>query len=274
MAEKISWTPAWTDEKLFKTVLAQNSGLFKKFFRTLIRGSTWKVSFSPFEYSYHSTDSTSDSEPLYFQKEADFAQHLEVKSIEDVTKELENTSKQNKPFVTQIETTLISSLSIVEYCRFALNYLLNVPEIPRAQKNEILKLISLPDGLLKEKIVMNERSENGFPFALADKYVNPILHLHPDLIDIIHRLAVEEKILLKNNFREQLFFVYFNYNKKVFSKVLPVYFPVTAKESLPNELKPFPCRVIGIVSYNENLPLATEEKNHYFIRAVSLLKQV
>jgi len=255
---EIRWAPIWTDEKLIKPVLIQTSNFFKK----IKKGSKLKLSFPYFKYEYQPVH-----QELYFQKEVDLAEHLEIKSIKEILDQI-NKVKPFKPFITQIEETLIFSLDLPEYFRFILRYLLKIPEIPNDQKREIRVLASLPREVLQEKILKSGASQKPFPFALVDKYVKPVLPLYPELGKTITELAVKEKIGIKNSFRGKDFFVYFVSIENKPSD-FAVYFPTSAKQSLPN-LGEFKARIIGIVSYTANLPLGIKKGMPFFIRAVSL----
>ncbi len=252
------WAPIWTDERLIKPVLMQTSNFFQK----IKEKGKLKLSFPYFEYEYEPTH-----QELYFQKEVDLAEHLEIKSIEEILDQISKL-KPFKPFITQIEEKLILPLDLPEYFRFILNYLLRIPEIPKDQKKEIRVLASLPREVLQEKILKSGATQSPFPFALADRYIKPILPLYPELGKTITELAVKEKIAIKNSFRGEEYFVYFvSFENK--PSDFAVYFPTSAKQSLPN-LGEFTARVIGIVSYTANLPLGTKKGMPFFIRAVSL----
>jgi hypothetical protein len=260
MEAEIRWAPIWTDEKVIKAVLAQTDNFFKK----LKEKGTLKLTFPYFEYGYQPIE----GQELDFQKEVDLAEHLEIMSTKEVFEEIGGL-KFFKPFVTQIEVGLIAPLDLPEFFRFILNYLLDVPEIPARQKDEIKALTSLPREILQDKILKSGNREKPFPFALADKYVLPILPIYPNLPIIIQGLAVNEKKIITNSFKGEKFFVYYQkFEDKPFQD-FPVYFPVNAKDSLPNTGE-FNCRIIGIVSYNTNLPLGLKKGNPFFLRAVSL----
>lgn len=86
--------------------------------------------------------------------------------------------------------------------------------------------------------------------------------------EIITNLAVKERIAVTNSFRGEDYFVYPIKTGERPSQLM-VYFPVSARNSLPN-VGEFKCRVIGIVSYTPNLPLGARQGTPFFIRAVSL----
>ncbi|MEM2842183.1 MAG: hypothetical protein QW201_02660, partial [Thermoproteota archaeon] len=152
--------------------------------------------------------------------------------------------------------------------RFIINYLSKIPEIPENHKKEIRELASLPREVLQNKILKSGDTQRPFPFALADKYIMPILSIYPELGDTITDLAVKEKIAVENSFRGEDYLVYF---VSITDKPsdLTVYIPTSAKDALPN-VGVFRARVIGIVSYTVNLPLGTKKGTPFFIRAVSL----
>ena len=259
MEKAIRWAPIWTDENIIRTVLMQTSSFFEK----IRKSGTVKLSFPYFEYAYR----PSEKQELYFHKEVDLAEHLEIKTIKEIFEQIDK-SKPFKPFITQIEETLIFPLDLSEYFRFILNYLLKIPEIPKNHKKEIRMLVSLPREVLQDKILKSGSTKSPFPFALADKYIKPILSIYPELGKIITDLAVKEKIAIKNSFRGENYLVYFI---SVKDKPAPftVYFPISAKDNLPN-LGEFRARVIGIVSYTANLPLGIKKGIPFFIRAASL----
>ncbi|MGD0804547.1 MAG: hypothetical protein ABSA11_10810 [Candidatus Bathyarchaeia archaeon] len=260
MEAEIRWAPIWTDEKIIKTVLTQTDGIFKK----LKKGSSLKLAFPYFEYGYQPIE----NQELDFQREVDLAEHLELKSNLEILEEI-GRLVSFKPFITQLEVDLIALLDLPEFFRFILDYLLDIPEIPIKQKDEIKALTSLPREILQDKIIKSGNREKPFPFALADKYVLPILPIYPDLPLIIQNLAVNEKKIITNYFKGEKYFVYFQQiDEKPFQE-LPVYFPITAKDSLPNTGE-FKGRVISIVSYNTNFPLGQKKGNPFFLRAVSL----
>jgi hypothetical protein len=255
---EIRWAPVWTDEKLIKLVLMQTSNFFKK----IKEKGKLKLSFPYFEYEYQPTQ-----QDLYFQKEVNLAEHLETKSIKEILDQI-NIARPFKPFITQIEETLIFPLDLPEYFRFILSYLLKIPEVPEVQKREIRVLTSLPREVLQEKILKSGATQSPFPFALADKYVKPILPLYPELGKTITELAIKEKLAIKNSFRGEDYFVYFVSLENKPSD-FAVYFPTSAAQSLPNSGE-FKARIIGIVSYTANLPLGIKKGMPFFIRAVSL----
>lgn len=255
---EIRWAPIWTDEKAIKPVLMQTSSLFKK----IKSSGKLKLSFPYFEYEYQPYE-----QELYFQREVDLAEHLEIKSIKEIFDQI-NKVKPFKAFVTQIEEKLIFTLDLPEYFRFILKYLLKIPEIPKNSKEEIRMLASLPREVLQDKILKSGSTRGPFPFALADKYIKPILSIYPELGRIITELAVKEKIAIRNHFRGEDYLVYFVCIQDKPSD-FAVYFPLSAKDSLPN-VGEFRARVIGIVSYTANLPLGIKKGTPFFIRAVSL----
>jgi len=255
---EIRWAPIWTDEILIKPVLIQTSNFFNK----VKESGKLKLSFPYFEYEYQPSQ-----QELYFQKEVDLAEHLEIKSIKENLDQI-NKVKPFKPFITQIEETLIFSLDLPEYFRFILSYLSKIPEVPKDQKREILALASLPREVLQEKVLKSGDTQSPFPFALADKYVKPILPIYPELGKTITDLAVKEKTAIKNSFRGEDYFVYF-VSLEDRPSDFAVYFPTSAKDSLPN-IGEFKARIIGIVSYTVNLPLGVKKGMPFFIRAVSL----
>lgn len=258
---EIRWAPVWTDEDLIRPVLIQASSSLKK----VKDRSTLRLSFPFFEYEYQPSES---EQKLYFHREVDLAEHLEMKSINEILGRV-NELKPFKPFIVQIEETLILPLDLPEYFRFILNYLLKIPEIPKSQKREIRVLASLPREVLQEKILKSGDTRSPFPFALADKYVKPILTIYPNLGETITNLAVKEKIAIRNTFRGVEHLVYFvSLGNK--PSDFAIYFPISAKDSLPNAGE-FRARVIGIVSYTANLPLGMKKGMPFFIRAVSLL---
>jgi len=260
MKEEVRWAPIWTDEKIIGAVLAQSSSLYRK----VKKDSTIKFSFPVFEYEYRPTE----KQELYFHREVDLANHLNIKSVKDILIQIGKT-RPFKPFITYIEEKLIAPLDLPEFFRFIFNYLLEIPEIPDDQKAEMRKLASLPREILQDKVLRSGNTTAPFPFALADRYIKPILPLYDNLANIINNLAVARKALIRYSFKGEEFFVYWLSIDNKPSLLLPVYFPVSAKDSLPDSGE-FVGRIIGIISMNPKLPLGVKEGNPFFIRAVSL----
>jgi hypothetical protein len=258
MAEETRWAPIWTDRTIIEAVLMQSSNLFEK----IQKSGSLKFSFPNFEYDYKPTE-----QKLYFQDEVDLAEKLKIDTIEEIFNKIKN-METFKPFVVHSELELVFTLDLPEYFRYILNYLLKIPEVLQNHKDEIRALVFLPREILQNKVLESGSTTRPFPFALADRYILPILPMYSGLDKIITDLAVRDKIAIKNSFRGEDYIVYFISQKDKPSDFC-AYFPILAQNSLPNEGN-FTARIIGIVSFSVNLPLGKKGGFPFFIRAVSL----
>jgi len=270
---KTKYGVVWTDNKLIETVLNQaeshvkGKSLGTKIARTIgkmLGGSKIQVQlgFITYEYDFIETD----EKRLYFNKEVDLSESMQVTSLEAIQGEIKM-MPAFKPFITQIEQNLTLFVDTPLMFRAILKFLKKVPTLPPKSKKEINNYLAMPDPILEEEIEKSQNeSENLYGFTL--KYANQLSNTYPNILKSFGEIIFKEKPSKMSFLGENMIV----YNVVLdHDKLVPfvVAFPEEARSSLSEKNGQFAAKVLGIVSLAPN-PIY--ESCPYFMRAVSLLR--
>ena len=191
-------------------------------------------------------------ESLDFGRESDLINKLDPLDRNKLISEVDS-RKPFRPFSAMLEGRFLANFHLPDYLRSIWQFLIKSNLLCEKSIEEIESLVRLPDWELIERFKSADYpiGPNQYGNSFEDGYIMEAEQKNPAARYMVNDYIFQDKPTLKGRYNSEDHLVY---SFEDMGKPPLVYFPVSARESIPNA-PDFYGRVCGIVNFVPNPPL-------------------